>query len=175
MSTWKSLRFHVVLSLPSFSIWASPPLSMWTALLRTPRLPPCSTSAQLHSLFLSSSSLLLRLFHPLSPVHWPLSKCVFVSPSEAQCVSARWPQANHHQWSTAKTIRQETPLLAVPPLLSFHHLWLCWFSFSILAYDYWIFQTKSSVRTGLASAFHNPQWEHLKYCSFLPPPTQINK
>lgn len=135
---------------PSFSIWASPPLSLRMALLRTPRLPPCSTSAQLHSLFLSSCSLLLRLFHPLSPVQWPLSKCVFVSSSEAQCVSARWPQATHDQWSTAKTIRQETPLLAVPPLLSSHHLWLCWFSFSILAYDYWIFQTKSSIRTGVA-------------------------
>ncbi len=96
-------------------------------------LPPCSTSAQLHLLFLSNSSIFLLLFHPLSPVQWPLSKCVFVSLSEAQCVSARWPEATHDQWSTAKTIRQGTPLLAIPPLLSFHHLWFCCFSFTFLS------------------------------------------
>lgn len=88
---------------------------------RTSYLPACSTSSPLHSpLFLHC---LLPASPPSpSPVQWPLSKCVFVSPSEAQCVSATWPQATHDQWSTAKTIRQET-------LLSSHHLWLRRFSF----------------------------------------------
>lgn len=54
-------------------------------------LPPRSTSSLLHSLLLTPPPLLLTL---LPPVHWPLSKCVFASPSEAQCVSATWPQAN---------------------------------------------------------------------------------
>lgn len=80
---------HLILSLPSFSIKAL--LSSVLVDGPDPNLchPPCSTSAQLRSLFLFKSSLFLLLSHPLSLVQWPLSKCVFVSLSEAQCVSAR--------------------------------------------------------------------------------------
>lgn len=122
------------------------PLLLCTA--GQPCFKPLLSSLQLispatltHSLthFSSNSSFSLLLFHPLSPVQWPLSKYVFVSFSEAQCVSARWPKAAHDQWTMAKTIRQGTPLLAVPPLLPSHHLWFCCCSFPLHACVYCMF------------------------------------
>lgn len=55
------------------------------------------------------------------PVHWPLSKCVFASPSEARCVSATWPQANswpvvHSRKDKAGDLyRLSSPLTALVP------------------------------------------------------------
>lgn len=71
----------------------------------------------------------------LSFIYSPSSKCVFcVSLLEALCVSARWPEATQDQWTMAKTIRQGTPLLAVPPwfLFSFSLLSLSFSSFPII-------------------------------------------
>ena len=96
MPTCESLRFHVMGSLISSVLVNGPALTNLCPPLR-------STSTSPHSIFpshKSSSSCLL-----LSSLHWPLTKCVFVSLTEAQCVCARWPEAAHDQWSTAKNVK----------------------------------------------------------------------
>lgn len=113
-----------ILSCSFFSIF---PLSLWMTLVKTSAFHP----AALTTLNASLSQLVpfFYLVLILSFIYSPLSKCVFcVSLLEALCVIARWPEATQDQWSMAKTIRQGTPLLAVPP----------WFfsSFSLLSLSF---------------------------------------
>lgn len=118
-----------ILSCSFFSIF---PLSLWMTLVKTSAFHP----AALTTLNASLSQLVpfLPRPHPLL-IYSPSSKCVFcVSLLEALCVSARWPEATQDQWTMAKTIRQGSPLLAVPPwfLFSFSLLSLSFSSFPII-------------------------------------------